>query len=92
MMIDMKNFTRKTYQTLSNRFINGSERLEEASIALSFVLTRLLCSAGVGRTGTYIALDYLLEQAKTEQRVNPYDSVRRMRLRRPCMVQTVVGI
>ncbi|KAF6027767.1 hypothetical protein EB796_013924 [Bugula neritina] len=47
------------------------------------------CSAGVGRTGTYVALDYLLQQAKSESVINPYSFVKGMRLRRPMMIQSV---
>jgi len=50
------------------------------------------CSAGVGRTGTYIALDYLLAQATAEGSVDMFQSVVKMRARRPKMVQTRVGI
>ena len=31
-----------------------------------------ICSAGVGRSGTFIALDYLMDQADSEDRVNIY--------------------
>ncbi|KAF6028141.1 hypothetical protein EB796_013539 [Bugula neritina] len=46
------------------------------------------CSAGVGRTGTFIAMNNLLEQAKVEERVNFHQCVKKMRTCRPSMVQT----
>ncbi|KAM3923275.1 receptor-type tyrosine-protein phosphatase H isoform 2-T2 [Leptodactylus fuscus] len=46
------------------------------------------CSAGVGRTGTLIALDYLMQQIEKEQRIGVYGFVEKMRLNRNLMVQT----
>ncbi|KAL7835626.1 hypothetical protein SRHO_G00279730 [Serrasalmus rhombeus] len=46
------------------------------------------CSAGVGRTGTLIALDILLQQLVKEEAVSIAACVHRMRLSRPLMVQT----
>jgi len=48
------------------------------------------CSAGVGRTGTFIALDYLLEQAKAEGVVDVLQCVKQMRQARVNMIQTQV--
>uniref|UniRef100_A0A3B4XPX7 protein-tyrosine-phosphatase n=1 Tax=Seriola lalandi dorsalis TaxID=1841481 RepID=A0A3B4XPX7_SERLL len=46
------------------------------------------CSAGVGRTGTIIALDVLLQQLDKKRTVGINAFVHRMRLCRPFMVQT----
>uniref|UniRef100_A0A8C9XVW4 protein-tyrosine-phosphatase n=1 Tax=Sander lucioperca TaxID=283035 RepID=A0A8C9XVW4_SANLU len=46
------------------------------------------CSAGVGRTGTLIALDVLLQQLEKERAVGIHGFVHKMRLSRPYMVQT----
>ncbi|XP_041093512.1 receptor-type tyrosine-protein phosphatase H-like isoform X2 [Polyodon spathula] len=46
------------------------------------------CSAGVGRTGTLIALDSLLLQIEREKVVGIQSFVQKMRLHRPLMVQT----
>ncbi|KAK7919685.1 hypothetical protein WMY93_010969 [Mugilogobius chulae] len=46
------------------------------------------CSAGVGRTGTIIALDVLLQQMQKEKAVDINGFVYKMRLNRPHMVQT----
>ncbi|XP_058621181.1 receptor-type tyrosine-protein phosphatase H isoform X2 [Onychostoma macrolepis] len=46
------------------------------------------CSAGVGRTGTLIALDVLLQQVHKEKAVGIAEFVKQMRLSRPLMVQT----
>nr|XP_020461983.1 receptor-type tyrosine-protein phosphatase H-like [Monopterus albus] len=46
------------------------------------------CSAGVGRTGTIIALDVLLQQFVKKRAVGIYAFVKKMRLNRPYMVQT----
>ena len=50
------------------------------------------CSAGVGRTGTFITLDAMLDRIRTEQSVNIYEFVKNMRERRVLMVQTVVSL
>ena len=55
-------------------------------------LVVLCCSAGVGRTGTFIALDYLLSQAAAEGQVDIYGLTRSMRKDRVNMIQTVVGV
>ena len=51
-----------------------------------------LCSAGVGRTGTYIAIDTLLDVIEKETEVDICGIIMRMRQQRMKMVQTVVSI
>ncbi|KAM9560541.1 receptor-type tyrosine-protein phosphatase H-like isoform 2-T2 [Salvelinus alpinus] len=46
------------------------------------------CSAGVGRTGTIIALDVMLQQLERQKAVGIAAFVHKMRLSRPLMVQT----
>ena len=49
------------------------------------------CSAGVGRTGTFIAIDLALEQAKKEGVVDIAGIVNRLRQQKKKMVQTLVS-
>ena len=49
------------------------------------------CSAGVGRTGTFIVIDSLLERMEKEKTVNVYEFLTNMRRKRIQMVQTQVG-
>ncbi|XP_074533307.1 receptor-type tyrosine-protein phosphatase beta [Halichoeres trimaculatus] len=46
------------------------------------------CSAGVGRTGTFIAIDHLINQIERENTVDVYGIVHDLRMHRPLMVQT----
>ncbi|XP_060220333.1 receptor-type tyrosine-protein phosphatase V-like [Meriones unguiculatus] len=46
------------------------------------------CSAGVGRTGTFVALLRLLQQLEEEQAVDVFNTVYMLRLHRPLMIQT----
>lgn len=46
------------------------------------------CSAGVGRTGTFIAVDYLMQHVRTSDVIDIYSYVMKMRNNRPNMVQT----
>ena len=50
------------------------------------------CSAGVGRTGTFIAVDLALEQARKERVVDIAGIVNRLRQQRMKMVQTLVRL
>ena len=49
-----------------------------------------LCSAGVGRTGTFITIDHVLEQRETEGVVDIPGVIQRLRQQRTTMVQTLV--
>ncbi|KAM9302052.1 receptor-type tyrosine-protein phosphatase eta-like [Gastrophryne carolinensis] len=46
------------------------------------------CSAGVGRTGTFIGLDRLMKQISTEDKIDVYGVVHSLRMHRCLMVQT----
>ncbi|XP_072504300.1 receptor-type tyrosine-protein phosphatase V-like isoform X3 [Notamacropus eugenii] len=54
------------------------------------VPTLVHCSAGVGRTGTFVALLRLLQQLQEEQRVDVFYTVYALRQNRPLMIQTPV--
>ncbi|UJR14734.1 hypothetical protein I4U23_001726 [Adineta vaga] len=47
------------------------------------------CTAGVGRTGTYIAIDAMIDRIKQEGKIDIYNFVLQMRRERHLMVQTV---
>ncbi|KAF7239233.1 Receptor-type tyrosine-protein phosphatase epsilon [Varanus komodoensis] len=47
------------------------------------------CSAGAGRTGTFIALSNILERVKAEGLLDVFQAVKSLRLQRPHMVQTL---
>ena len=49
-------------------------------------------SAGVGRTGTFITFDAMMERLKERDDLNIIEFVNEMRTRRMCMVQTVVSV
>jgi len=50
------------------------------------------CSAGVGRTGTFITLDAMLARMREERSVCVFDFVRNMRAKRVFMVQLAVSM
>ena len=50
------------------------------------------CSAGVGRTGTFITLDSMLERIKEEDNLNIFEFVSTLRKQRVLMVQTAVNM
>ena len=50
------------------------------------------CSAGVGRTGTFIVLDVILDQMNAGETVDIKGTVQKMREKRMFMVQTLVRI
>ncbi|XP_043861135.1 receptor-type tyrosine-protein phosphatase V-like [Dromiciops gliroides] len=62
--------------------------LERVQAAPATAPTLVHCSAGVGRTGTFVALVRLLQQLQEEQVVDVFNTVYGLRLYRPLMIQT----
>ena len=74
-------------ETIFIRFI-GTDKLNNTK---NFNFLHLFHSAGVGRTGTFICIDNLLQLAAEENIVDVFNYVNYMRTRRIHMVQTEVG-
>ena len=64
---------------------------KSALIHVCNILSTFL-SAGIGRTGTFIAIDVLLQQAEAERQVDVSRQVHQMRLERMKMVQIRVKL
>ena len=62
------------------------------SIIYAHVFLPIVCSAGVGRTGTFITIDHALQQAEKENMVNISGIINRIRQQRMKLVQTVVRL
>ena len=56
-----------------------------------FSFSQIYYSAGVGRTGTLICIDNVLDQIEKEQVVDIAGAINKMRHQRMKMVQTVVN-
>ena len=73
------------FMTLNRRVMSSWNRTDKGPITVH-------CSAGVGRTGTFVAVDMALEQADKEGKVDIAGIATRMRQQRMKMVQTDVNI
>ena len=72
------------FMTLNRRVMSSWNRTNKRPIIVH-------CSAGVGRSGTFVAVDMALEQADKEGKVDIAGIVTRMRQQRMKMVQTDVS-
>eukprot|EP00731_Ephydatia_muelleri_P019021 Em0011g1061a len=73
----------------STSFLNFVRRVQMVHDKSTGVPLLVHCSAGVGRTGTFIALDTLLDTMRSETSISVFEVVKDMRRRRVLMVQTL---
>ncbi|NWY06304.1 PTPRK phosphatase, partial [Nothoprocta ornata] len=70
------------------RYLSGSTWGPGARLARAALMSLGIFSAGIGRTGTFIALDFLLKMGKAEGKVDVFQCVQKLREQRVSMVQT----
>ena len=75
----------------SNSLMSFVARVRVAHPPNSHVPLLVHCSAGVGRSGTFITLDSMMLQIKDKGTLNVYSFVKEMREQRTQMVQTSVS-
>ena len=75
------------YATSLLTFVRHIQRLRPVGVPLL-----VHCSAGVGRSGAFITLDSMLQMMDSEQAVDVYNFVTRIRAKRNRLVQTVVSV
>ena len=78
--------------THCNNKVKARGSVSPISLLILTVPFNFLHSAGVGRTGTYIAIDSLMEQAKHEPEIDVFQFVIDMRQKRMKMIQTAVSV
>ena len=71
--------------------IFNCNKLGWAYVELIIFMCTPISSAGVGRSGTFITLDAMMERLKENKDISIFDFVSEMRTRRMKMVQTVVS-
>ena len=71
--------------------ITDNVRMDEYNLYMLCLLLLLLHSAGVGRTGTFIAVDAMMQRLKEKDDLDISNFVTQMRTKRTFMVQTLVG-
>ena len=52
----------------------------------------ILCSDGIGRSGTLAAIMYTLERLNIEHVIDVFQTVKRMRMQRPHLVKYMVSV
>ncbi len=75
----------------SDNFFHGLS-FTYMSILHTHVCNVCMCSAGVGRTGVFIALDHLIQHVRDHDFVDIYGLVAELRSERMCMVQNLVNL
>lgn len=81
---------RRCWSVLPSRYRAGALSTPPVPV-FNASLTVLSASAGVGRTGVFIALSIALERMRFEGVVDLFQTVKTLRTQRPAMVQTEVG-
>ena len=90
------NFTRELTNTIHVRMASlcwytaGESHNVMLYVLVYYLLLMYVCSAGVGRTGTFIAIDIEIQRIDNDSLVDVHNSVCRLRFWRNFMVQTVV--
>ncbi|KAL5486487.1 hypothetical protein EMCRGX_G018974 [Ephydatia muelleri] len=69
-------------------FLNFVRRVQKVHDKSKGVPLLVHCSTGVGRTGTFIALDTLLDRMRSETSISVFEVVKDMRRRRVLLIQT----
>jgi len=72
--------------------VNFIKRVRQAHPYNRRDLMLVHCSAGVGRTGTFITMDAMMERINAERMIGVYEFVCNLRKQRVLMVQTLVSL